>query len=382
MDFGSQQESLWIATTNSCIRNWSLKPNNPITSISSSNTNSSHTNLKSTSSSKLPNAGDKQQNMQLHHIQHQHHLNHQDLKHTTNLSMSGMSSSNASNSIGGVTNTDEKSSSSSSLSSSCLIQTPLNTQPLLNIKGTTSIKQYQILNDKRYIVTKDSDENVCVWDVLQAKKCESLGKENFENVVKVRQRLLSVPNWFTVDLKLGVLTITLDENEWNSAWVNFKDMDSNHVRQTQNLELSDAKVNYGYVFLESIFKNCLILNPTRSQICTSVIMPQQQKQQTNNTPSSNPSATSLSSPTSPNINNSQQKQVDDDRNNQAGLLRFTIPEHTPIIISEVAGRTLYRIEVKDLARESEQVALSNFLPNWIIENLLNVIKIIDFSLDC
>ena len=50
-----------------------------------------------------------------------------------------------------------------------------------------------------------------------------------------------MPYWFTVDLKLGVLTVSLDESDWQSAWINFKDMESNHVKQTQNIDLSDAK---------------------------------------------------------------------------------------------------------------------------------------------
>jgi WD repeat-containing protein 48 len=64
-------------------------------------------------------------------------------------------------------------------------QVPLNTQPVMTIRGMPSIKQYHILNDKRFIVTKDTDDNVCVWDVLQARKTESLGKENYDQVIKV-----------------------------------------------------------------------------------------------------------------------------------------------------------------------------------------------------
>lgn len=118
---------------------------------------------------------------------------------------------------------NSSSSSSFSVSTSSLqLHSPLNTQPSLILPGTTSIKQYTVLNDKRYLVTKDTEDNVCVWDVLQAKKIESLGKENYEQAIKVRQRFISVPNWFTVDLKLGVVTINLDENECQSAWINFK----------------------------------------------------------------------------------------------------------------------------------------------------------------
>ncbi len=47
-------------------------------------------------------------------------------------------------------------------------------QPLVQqadqlIKGASSIRQYQILNDRRYILTKDTAENVALWDVLSVK---------------------------------------------------------------------------------------------------------------------------------------------------------------------------------------------------------------------
>ena len=43
----------------------------------------------------------------------------------------------------------------------------LSEKPKQVIKGGTSIKNFHVLNDKRFIVTKDSDENVCVYDVLK-----------------------------------------------------------------------------------------------------------------------------------------------------------------------------------------------------------------------
>ena len=55
----------------------------------------------------------------------------------------------------------------------------------------------------------------------QACKMEELGKVDFEEAVKERQQTVFVPNWFTVDLKTGMLTIHLgqDENDCLSAWV-------------------------------------------------------------------------------------------------------------------------------------------------------------------
>ncbi len=37
------------------------------------------------------------------------------------------------------------------------------------VKGGTSIKQYHILNDKRFIVAKDTNDNVAIYDVLKVK---------------------------------------------------------------------------------------------------------------------------------------------------------------------------------------------------------------------
>ena len=34
------------------------------------------------------------------------------------------------------------------------------------VVGGASIRQYHVLNDKRHIITKDTDNSVAVWDVL------------------------------------------------------------------------------------------------------------------------------------------------------------------------------------------------------------------------
>ena len=328
IDFGHEQESLWISTTNSSVKNWSLKP---------INNNNEHNNKKTL------HATNPAENSNRHSA-------------TLILPNSGNIKADSSN----LATKSSSTSSSFSMSSSFLMQTPLNTHPCITLRGTSSIKQYTILNDKRYIVTKDTEENVCVWDVLQARKLEALGKENYENAIKVRQRFISVPNWFTVDLKLGVLTINLDENEWQSAWINFKDMDSNHVRQTQYIDLSEAKVNYGYIFLESLFKNCSFLNPQKLETCTNVII-------------SNPKSSATTSTNNASMStddNGLKNEENEEENVAAGLLRFNIPDHTTLIISEVAGRTLYRLEVRDLAREIEQGLFANVIPIWVVDALL------------
>ena len=120
------------------------------------------------------------------------------------------------------------------------------TKPEFVIVGGASIKQYHVLNNKRHVVTKDTDSNVAIYDVLKAQKVEDLGRVDFDEVVKKRFEMVYVPNWFSVDLKTGMLTVhlTQDENDCLSAWVS--------ARET-GLAPNDAidqKVNYGGLLLQ------------------------------------------------------------------------------------------------------------------------------------
>ena len=53
--------------------------------------------------------------------------------------------------------------------------TPKVSEPDFVIRGGPSIKQYRILNDKRHILTKDTDNRVSLYDVLKAQRVEDLG---------------------------------------------------------------------------------------------------------------------------------------------------------------------------------------------------------------
>lgn len=78
------------------------------------------------------------------------------------------------------------------------------------IKGGAAIKKYAVLNDKRHILTKDTDNNVAIYDVLKVARDEDLGAVDFDNELLKRNQKVYIPNWFTVDLKTGVSFSTLD----------------------------------------------------------------------------------------------------------------------------------------------------------------------------
>uniref|UniRef100_A0A8C1FQB0 WD repeat-containing protein 48 n=1 Tax=Cyprinus carpio carpio TaxID=630221 RepID=A0A8C1FQB0_CYPCA len=90
--------------------------------------------------------------------------------------------------------------------------TPLCTQPEQVIKGGTSIVQCHILNDKRHILTKDSNNSVAFWDVLK------------------------------------MLTITLDESDCFAAWVAAKDA------SFTSPDGSDPKLNLGGLLLQALLE--------------------------------------------------------------------------------------------------------------------------------
>jgi WD repeat-containing protein 48 len=87
-----------------------------------------------------------------------------------------------------------------------------NTEPAQKILGGPAIRHYHILNDKRHVLTKDTEENVALYDVLKACKIEDLGRVDFEQECKKRNKMVYVPNWFNVDLKTGVCVRFFDDS--------------------------------------------------------------------------------------------------------------------------------------------------------------------------
>lgn len=67
------------------------------------------------------------------------------------------------------------------------------------------------MNDKRHILTCDTEANVALYDVLKVVKVSDLGQVDFDEEVKKRNQRVYIPNWFTVDLKIGVKKNSLSD---------------------------------------------------------------------------------------------------------------------------------------------------------------------------
>ncbi|ELT97651.1 hypothetical protein CAPTEDRAFT_214334, partial [Capitella teleta] len=204
---------------------------------------------------------------------------------------------------------------------------PINTQPEHIIQGGASIRQYNVLNDKRHIITKDTDNNVAVYDALTASKVEDLGQISLEEELKRRFKMVYIPNWFTVDLKTGLLTIHLEEADCFAAWVSAKE-----VGMGQSNDGSDPKLNFGGLILQALLEYW-------PKTHTAEVM------ETDHF-------------------NSESQPSD---NRKGGNPYFSVPGHTPVIFSEVGGRTMFRLLCRDAAGETEQMMLNEVVPPWVMD---------------
>ena len=96
-------------------------------------------------------------------------------------------------------------------------------KPDLSIRGAPIIQKFQVLPNRRHIVTQDSEGTVSIYDALTAQVIERIPNSDFDSQVKKRSDfLLYIPSWFTVDLKIGMVMIHLDESDALSAWLSAK----------------------------------------------------------------------------------------------------------------------------------------------------------------
>ncbi|KAH9527404.1 WD repeat-containing protein 48 [Dermatophagoides farinae] len=358
---------IWVATTDSCIKCWSLTGNKR-TSLPSSDGNR-YVNDTSVNVSQTPSS-------------------------TTTI-MNGTSSNNCRK----ISNASSISSTSSSIAESqrsndSLQLQPLNRRPELIIRGNPAIRSYHVLNDRRYIITKDNDNNVAIYDVLKACKVEDLGKTDFEAEIKRRFKMVYVPNWFSVDLKMGMLTIHLEEPDCFSAYVSARDFglqaigtgssdneDNTSATSAGNVTNNsstqqDAKINLGCLVLLALFEywpqththlidNDISVNADRDQhshgdsMCNGNDTASHHHSHRHHHGNGNNNTVSGSYPRHhPDL--------------QGPINRyFSIPPHTPLIISENSGpggsqhRTLLRIRICEAKQDNENGHLQEMVPMWV-----------------
>jgi len=129
---------------------------------------------------------------------------------------------------------------------------PLQKTPSATIPGLPGIVKHHILNNRRHVLTKDTADQVSLWDITKCTKLEDYGSVNFEEKIKEMTELISVPNWFAIDTKVGSITIHLDYPNCFNAELYAVDAG------LENVPSDETKVNLGEHVLRSLFNTWLI----------------------------------------------------------------------------------------------------------------------------
>ncbi|OIW13544.1 hypothetical protein TanjilG_29285 [Lupinus angustifolius] len=151
---------------------------------------------------------------------------------------------------------------------------PVYKEPTLTISGTPAIVQHEVLNNKRHVLTKDTSGSVKLWEITKGAAVEDYGKVSFEEkkeelfemvwlllyimnfIFRNTFYLVSIGTWFSVDTRLGSLSVHLDTPQCFYA-----EMYSAELNIAGKPE--DDKVNLGLETLKGILTDWLIKRKQR-----------------------------------------------------------------------------------------------------------------------
>ncbi|KAL3646265.1 hypothetical protein CASFOL_011445 [Castilleja foliolosa] len=94
---------------------------------------------------------------------------------------------------------------------------PVHREPSFSIDGISAIVQHEILNNRRHVLSKDTAGTVKLWEITRGVVIENYGEISFEKKKEELFEMVSVPAWFTVDTRLGSLSVHLDTPQCFSA---------------------------------------------------------------------------------------------------------------------------------------------------------------------
>ncbi|KAK3200524.1 hypothetical protein Dsin_023939 [Dipteronia sinensis] len=127
---------------------------------------------------------------------------------------------------------------------------PVYKESTFTIFGTPGIVQHEILNNRRHVLTKDTAGSVKLWEITRGVVVEDYGKVSFEEKKEQLFEMVSIPAWFTVDTRLGSLSVHLDTPQCFSA-----EMYSADLQITGKPE--DDKVNLARETLKGLLAHLL-----------------------------------------------------------------------------------------------------------------------------
>lgn len=123
-------------------------------------------------------------------------------------------------------------------------------EPLCVIPGLPGIIAHKILNDRRHVLTCDTQGEYCIWDITRGVRERELGiveDTDIDEVAKAHDKEVSVPSWFQVDIRLGSLSVRLDKSSAANAEIYAVDAGL-------DADTEEVKVNIGEHVVRALFR--------------------------------------------------------------------------------------------------------------------------------
>ncbi|XP_051117481.1 uncharacterized protein LOC127242124 isoform X2 [Andrographis paniculata] len=139
---------------------------------------------------------------------------------------------------------------------------PVYKAPSCSIDGAPAIMQYEILNNRRHVLTKDTSGTVKLWEITKGMVITNYGEVSFEKKKEELFEMVSIPAWFSVDTRLGSLSVHLDTPQCFSAEMYSADLDIHGKPE-------DDKVNLARETLKGLLAHWLVKRRQKSGSQTS-----------------------------------------------------------------------------------------------------------------
>lgn len=131
---------------------------------------------------------------------------------------------------------------------------PLRTIPEDTIQGQAGLIAYDVLSDRRRVLTRDTDGKVKMWDITECRQISDFGLADIGQVADKMRSEAAVGSWCSVNTRMGALTVEMDPRSLLDAETY---LDAIASSETLDFEARNQRFNLGKWMLKSLFEGVI-----------------------------------------------------------------------------------------------------------------------------
>ncbi len=138
---------------------------------------------------------------------------------------------------------------------------PLLEFPIETIEGQSGLIKHRLLDNRRHVLTLNTEGELQLWDLVLCKALKSCGKRDIDIMADELNSLDSMSNWCSVATRAGKLFVTLDSSTCFDAEVYIDEIDQEmdlkkqDSRNVLSNESNDQRINLGRWVLQNLLSN-------------------------------------------------------------------------------------------------------------------------------